>query len=164
MGSTGPVIAPAPMTSTGDLYLLFHEACPTAYTYPYDDEAALFGCTNTGNTTGPSYNVTCRSRRDGDRYANDDGHRDRHGHHSDVDSYGDRHCYHGDDDSYGDRESYGDCHSHRDCNGDRNRDRDRNRYDDCHRDANCHHDADNNGHADGNRNATAAGNVQQISS
>ena len=58
VGSSGPVTAPAPMTSTGDFYRLFHDACPTAYTYPYDDEAALFGCTNTGNTTGPSYNIT----------------------------------------------------------------------------------------------------------
>ena len=57
-GSTSPVPSPAPTTSIGDLYLLLHNACPTAYTYAYDDATGSYGCTNTGSTTGPSYNIT----------------------------------------------------------------------------------------------------------
>jgi Thaumatin family len=58
VGSTQAVAAPAPTTSTGDYYQAFHNACPVSYTYPYDDEAALFGCTNNGHTVGPSYDIT----------------------------------------------------------------------------------------------------------
>jgi hypothetical protein len=58
VGSTSAVASPAPTTSAGDYFTIFHNQCPTAYTYPYDDAAATFGCTNTGGTTGPSYNMT----------------------------------------------------------------------------------------------------------
>lgn len=57
-GSTAPVASPAPTTSIGDFYSVFHDACPTAYTYPYDDASGSYGCTNAGGTTGPSYNIT----------------------------------------------------------------------------------------------------------
>jgi hypothetical protein len=59
VGSTSPVPSPAPTTSVGDFYLLFHNACATSYAYPYDDNAGTIGCAAaTDASVGPSYNIT----------------------------------------------------------------------------------------------------------
>ena len=34
------------------------KACPTAYTYPFDDATSTFTCNGTGSNTGPNYNIT----------------------------------------------------------------------------------------------------------
>ena len=58
-GSTSPVASPAPTTSANDLYLIFHNACATAYTYAYDDNSGTVGCAPaSGAQVGPSYNIT----------------------------------------------------------------------------------------------------------
>jgi hypothetical protein len=55
-GSSGiPTSTATP--STNNLFLAFHDSCPYAYSYAYDDLAATYGCAN-NQSTGPSYNIT----------------------------------------------------------------------------------------------------------
>ena len=58
-GSTRPVKSTDQISSVNDLFLPFHNACDTAYTYPYDDNAGTYGCAPaSGAQLGPSYNIT----------------------------------------------------------------------------------------------------------
>jgi hypothetical protein len=57
-GSTGAVASPAATNSMQYYATFFHKACPTAYSYAYDDVAATAVCQNYGGNVGPSYDIT----------------------------------------------------------------------------------------------------------
>ena len=40
------------------LAMIFKDACPTAYTFPFDDKTSTFGCKGTGPNNLPAYEVT----------------------------------------------------------------------------------------------------------
>lgn len=45
--------------NTAQPWIVFlKQACPTAYTYPFDDATSTFTCEGTGHNSGPNYNIT----------------------------------------------------------------------------------------------------------